>query len=149
MWEMSWRRGHTVILTQSSSRDHSSTSSSSWQGCSSVGHWGPKALRFPLALNSATFPQLTQTVCALVTWLFHIYLLPLFFRLFTLAHLLIDGLVEGQSITFLILFIRHCYLFLSSFMRMFDHSLFRRYSFEYGIYLTDKSAVNPLLVSVF
>ena len=33
---MSWRRGKTVILTQSSS-DHSSTSSSSWLGCSTVG----------------------------------------------------------------------------------------------------------------
>ena len=30
------------ILTQRSSRDHSSTSSSSWLGCSTVGHWGPK-----------------------------------------------------------------------------------------------------------
>ena len=30
------------ILTQSSSRDHSSTSSSSWLGCSTVGRWGPK-----------------------------------------------------------------------------------------------------------
>ena len=30
------------ILTQSSSHDHSSTSSSSWRGCSTVGRWGPK-----------------------------------------------------------------------------------------------------------
>ena len=30
------------ILTQSSSRDHSSTSSSSWLCCSTVGRWGPK-----------------------------------------------------------------------------------------------------------
>ena len=30
VWEMSWRWGQTVILTQSSSCDHSSTSSSSW-----------------------------------------------------------------------------------------------------------------------
>ena len=30
------------ILTQSFSCDHSSTSSSSWLGCSTVGRWGPK-----------------------------------------------------------------------------------------------------------
>ena len=30
------------ILTQSSSHDHSSTSSISWLGCSTVGHWEPK-----------------------------------------------------------------------------------------------------------
>ena len=32
VWEMNWRPGQTVILTQSSSRDHSSTFSSSWLG---------------------------------------------------------------------------------------------------------------------
>ena len=30
-------------------------------GCSTVGHWGPKALCLPLALNSASCPQLTPT----------------------------------------------------------------------------------------
>ena len=39
------------ILTQSSS-DHSNTSFSSWLGCSTVGHWGPKILCLPLALHS-------------------------------------------------------------------------------------------------
>ena len=48
------------ILTQSSS-DHSSTSFSSWLGCSTVGHWGPKALCLPLALIPASCPQLTPT----------------------------------------------------------------------------------------
>ena len=33
--------------------NHSSTSFSSWMGCSTVGHWEPKALCLPLALNSA------------------------------------------------------------------------------------------------
>ena len=49
VWETSWRRVQTVILTQSSSFGHSSTSSSSWLGCSTVGHWGPKALCDPRA----------------------------------------------------------------------------------------------------
>ena len=31
------------ILTQSSSRDHSSISSSSWMACSTVGRWGPNS----------------------------------------------------------------------------------------------------------
>ena len=30
------------LMTQGSSHDHSSTSSSSWLGCSTVDHWGPK-----------------------------------------------------------------------------------------------------------
>ena len=93
--------GQTVILTQSSSFDPSSTSSSTWLGCSTVGHWGPKALCLPLALNSAFCLQLTQAVCVLVMLLFNVHLLPLFFRLFTQVHLLIDGSVEGQYVTML------------------------------------------------
>ena len=58
VWEMSWRRRQTAILTPSSS-DCSSTSFSSWLGCSIVGHWGPKALCLPLTLNSASCLQLT------------------------------------------------------------------------------------------
>ena len=53
-------RTDCYILTQSSS-DHSSTSFAFWLSCSTVGHWGPKALRLPLALNSASCPQLTLT----------------------------------------------------------------------------------------
>ena len=43
--------------------------------------------------------QLTQAVCVLVIFLFDALLLPLFFRLFTQVHLLIDGSVEGQYVT--------------------------------------------------
>ena len=43
--------------------------------------------------------QLTQAVCVLVIFLFDVHLLPLFFRLFTQVHLLIDGSVEGQYVT--------------------------------------------------
>ena len=77
----------------------SSTSFSSWLGCSTMGYWGPKALCLLLALNSASCLQLTWTVWHLVILLFNAHLLPLFFRLFTLVHLLIDCLVEGQYIT--------------------------------------------------
>ena len=77
-----------------------SISFSSWLGCSIVGHWKPKALCLLLALNSASCPQLTQAVCALVILLFNTHQLPLFFYLFTQVHLLIDGSVEGQSITY-------------------------------------------------
>ena len=56
-----WETGtDCYILTQSSS-DHSSTSFSSWLGCSTVDHWEPKALCLPLALNSASCLQLTPT----------------------------------------------------------------------------------------
>ena len=91
--------GDRMLHIDSSSSDHSSTSFSSWLGCSTVGHWGPKALCLPLALISASCPQLTQAVCVLVIFLFETHLLPLFFHLFTLVHLLIDGSVEGQYIT--------------------------------------------------
>ena len=66
------------ILTPSSS-DHSSTSFAFWLGCSTVGHWGPRALCLPLALTPASCPPtdtncnwnsnwLTQAVCG--TWLY-------------------------------------------------------------------------------
>ena len=48
------------ILTPSSS-DHSSTSFAFWLGCSTVGHWGPKALCLPLDLTTASCPQLIPT----------------------------------------------------------------------------------------
>ena len=108
VWEMTWRRGQIVILTQSSS-DNSSTSSSSWLGCSTVGHRGPKALCLPLALISASCPQLTPTgsncLVHQVIQLSHVHILPLFFRLFTQVHLLTDSSVEGQYVT-VILFIQ-------------------------------------------
>ena len=68
-----------------------------------MGHWGPKPLCLPLTLNSAFCLQLTPTgsdrLGHLVIQLSYIHLLPLFFRLFTQVHLLIDGLVEGQYVT--------------------------------------------------
>ena len=79
--------------------DHSSTSCSSLRGCSTVGHWGLKALSLQAVLTLAFYLQLTRTVCALVILLFNAHMLPLFFHLFTQAHLLIDGSVEGQYIT--------------------------------------------------
>ena len=122
VWEISWRWGQTVILTQSSSFDHSSTSSSSWLGYSTVGHWGPKALCLPLALTQASFPQLAQAVCVLVILLFNVHLLPLFFRLFTQVHLLIDGSVEGQYVQISLLWsfyshviLQNCFVLLLSY----------------------------------
>ena len=52
VWGMSCRRRPIVILTQSSSFDHSSTFSSSWLGCSTVGYWGLKALCLLLVLTT-------------------------------------------------------------------------------------------------
>ena len=42
--------------------EHSSTSFAFLLGYSTVGHWGPKALRLLLDLNSVSCPQLTPTV---------------------------------------------------------------------------------------
>ena len=52
VWEVSWRQEQTTILPNS-------TSFSSWLGCSTMGHWGPRALCLPLVLNSASCIQLT------------------------------------------------------------------------------------------
>ena len=60
---------------------------------------GPKPLSLQAVLTLASCLQLTQTVCVLVILLFNAHLLPLFSCLFTRVHLLIDGSVEGQSIT--------------------------------------------------
>ena len=71
-------------------------------GCSTVTLWGPKALCQPLALISASCPQLTPTVssrCPLVILLFNAHLFPLFFRLFTQVYLLTDGSAKGQYVT--------------------------------------------------
>ena len=84
-----------------------STSFSSWLGCSTVGLWGPKYLCLQLAHILASCFQLTQTVSTLVILFFNIHLLPLFFRLFTQVHILIDRSVEGQPITILINQLRH------------------------------------------
>ena len=58
VWEMSWRRNRPlywpqVLLTITALLPHLG-----W-GCSTVGHWGPKALCLLLALNSASL-QLTR-----------------------------------------------------------------------------------------
>ena len=90
------------ILTPSYS-DHSSNSSSSWLGYSTVGHWGPKALCLPLAFNSASRPQLTPTPTG-TDWnwptpsvapgyiIVYVHLLPLFLCLFTCMYILCTSL---------------------------------------------------------
>ena len=66
---MSWRRGQTAILTPSPSSTIAALLSHLGWGCSTVGHWGPKALCLPLALNSASCLQLTRTAPG--TWLYY------------------------------------------------------------------------------
>ena len=56
--ELSWRRGQTVILTQSSSFDHSSTSSSSWQ---ELLHRGSLRAQSPLSAAGSQFGILSPT----------------------------------------------------------------------------------------
>ena len=122
-------RGTDCHTLTPSSSDHSSTSFTFWLGCSTVGHWGLKALRLELVLTLASCLQLTA-VCVLVIFLFDAHLFPvgvrichhhriqprpqvkgifrylwldapisLFFYLFTQVHLLIDGSVESQHVT--------------------------------------------------
>ena len=44
VWEMSWRQGQTAILTQVLLLTITAFLSHLGLGCSTVGHWGPKAL---------------------------------------------------------------------------------------------------------
>ena len=70
-------------------------------GCLTVGHWGPQSpqsaswfsLRHPVS-NWLEPPRHLFILFSIV------HLLPLFFRLFAQVHLLIDGSVESQYITF-------------------------------------------------
>ena len=80
--------------------DHSSTSFSSWLGCSTVGHWGPKAIQ-SASWFSRWHPvsNWLEPPGHLVILFSYFHLLLLFFRLFTQVHLLTDGSVEGQYIT--------------------------------------------------
>ena len=91
-----WRQGRTAILTQvlltiAALLPHVGL------GCSTVGHWEPKAL---CPATGSHFGILSPTDSNrpghLVISLSHVHLLPLFFRLFTQVHLLIDDSVEGQ-----------------------------------------------------
>ena len=80
----------------SSSLGHSNTFSASWLGCSTEGHWEPKALSLQAGSHSGipVSPALDATGTCL-----YLFLMPTCFRLFTQVHLLIDGSVEGQYIT--------------------------------------------------
>ena len=106
VWEVRWRRGQTAISTQSSS-DHSSTSFTSWLGCSTVGHWGPQALSRQAdshagILSPADSNSNWNWPKSFVAPGYLIILRPpasAVLCLFTQAYLLIDGSVEGQYIT--------------------------------------------------
>ena len=80
--------------------NHSSTSFSSWLGCSTVDHWGPQSPQSASWFSRLhpLFNWLKPSV-HLVILLFNDHLLPLFFRLFIQVHLLIDSSVEDQNIT--------------------------------------------------
>ena len=75
----------------------------SHHGLGLLNHWSPRAQSPQSASWFSRFGILspTDSNCPrhLVILLPDIHLLPLFFRLFTQVHLLIDGSVEGQYIT--------------------------------------------------
>ena len=104
VWEVSWRRGQTatywpqVLLTIAALLSHPGWVAQPWvtEGPKpSVCRW----LSIRHLLSNWLQLQLTQAVCVLVMFLFDVNLLPLFFRLFTQVHHLIDGSVEGQYVT--------------------------------------------------
>ena len=87
-------------IDPSSSFDHSSTFSSSWLGCSTVGHWGPQSPHSASCFSRwHPVSNWLKPSGHLVILFSNVHLLPLFFHLFTQVNLLIDGSVEGQYIT--------------------------------------------------
>ena len=92
-----WRQGRTAILTPNSSLDHSSTSLSSWLVLLNRGSLRAQS---PLSGAGSHFGILSPTDSNhLNIWLYYC-LTSNCFCLFTQVHLLIDGSVEGQYITF-------------------------------------------------
>ena len=97
-----WRQGRTCYIDPSSSLDHSSTSFAFWLELLNRGSLRTQSPQSAAGSNSGILSP-TDLNC-LVTRLYYFltsncFLLPLFFRLFTQVHLLIDGSVEGQYIT--------------------------------------------------
>ena len=96
--------GDRLLHIDPSSSDHFSPSFSSWLGllnCRSL------RAQSPLSATGSQFSILSPTdsncLGHLVIYLSHAHLLPLFFCLFTQVYLLIDGSVEGQYVTDMLL----------------------------------------------
>ena len=99
VWEVSWRRGQTVILTKvlltiAALFSHPGWAAQLWV----IEDRKPSVCRW-LSIRYLVSNWLKPSV-RLVILLFNSHLLPLFFRLFTQVHLLIDGSVEGQYVTY-------------------------------------------------
>ena len=115
VWGMSWRRGRTVIWpkvllsTIVALLPHLGWVAQPW-----VTEGSKPSFCCWLSIRHLVPNWLRPSVC-LVLLLFNTHLLPLFFRLLTLVHLLIDGSVEGQYVTivpFLFFKIPHVEFFL-------------------------------------
>ena len=93
-------RGRTAILTPSSSSTIAAFLSHLGLGCSTMGHWGPQSPQ-SASWFSRWHPDSNWLKPSehLVILFYNVHTLPLFFHLFTQVHLLIDGSVEGQYIT--------------------------------------------------
>ena len=85
-----WRQGRTAILNQVLLSTIAALLLHLGLGCSTGGHRGPKALTLPLAPTDSNH---------LIILFSNVYMLPLFFHLFTQVHLLIDSSIEGQYIS--------------------------------------------------
>ena len=91
-----WRQGQTVILTQVLFLTIAALFSHLGWGCS----LRATALNLQLVLTLTFLSPTELDSCRHLSIFFHsVHLLPLFFRLFTQVHLLIDGSIEGQYIT--------------------------------------------------
>ena len=95
-----WEETRTDCYFDPSSSDHSGTSSSSWLGLLNRGSLRPQSPLSATGSHCGILPPTNSNRPGnLFILLSHVHLLPLFSRLFTLVHLLIDGSVVGQYIT--------------------------------------------------
>ena len=102
MWERWVETGTDCYIDSSSSLDYSSTSFASWQGLLNRGSLKAQPSASWFSLWHSCLNWLTASGTLSIFFL-NVHLLPLFFGLFTQVHLLIDGSVEGQCITWRVL----------------------------------------------
>ena len=91
--------GTDCYIDPNSPRDHSSTSSSSWLVLLNRGSLRAQSSPSAAGSHAGILSPTDSSRLCLGYIIVYVHLLPLFFRLFTQVHLLIDGSVEGQYIT--------------------------------------------------
>ena len=128
VWEMSWWQGQTAILTQVLLAIIAELLLDLGWSCSTVQTEGPKPSVYHWLSHQHLVSNGPEPSGHLVILSYIVHLLPLFFRLYTLVHFLIDGSVEGQYITiipYLLFKIPHVEIFITSISIPLTHTFYK------------------------